>query len=122
MSAPITPEGIFTFLGYLVAFVGGLSAIGLLVHWISGAIKKKMQYDDYGAKIQALDKKIEDNKNDTDAKLQEINAGMAILTSSMLAVLEGLQQLNCNGPVTTARDSLVNYLKDAAYDQPHPQR
>ena len=122
MNAPITPDGIFTFLGYLVAFVGGISAIGLLIRWITGAVKKKMQYDDYGAKIQALDKKIEDNKNDTDAKLQEINSGMAILTSSMLAVLEGLQQLKCNGPVTTARDNLLNYLKDAAYDQPHQQQ
>lgn len=119
MSAPITPEGIFTFLGYLVAFVGGLSAIGLLIHWITGAIKKKMQYDDYGKQIEALDKKIDDSKNDTTAKLQELNAGMAIMTSSMLAVLDGLQQLNCNGPVTTARDNLVEYLKDAAYDQPH---
>lgn len=119
MNTPVTINGILSVLGVIVAVVAGIGAIIVIIKWIIGAYKKTMQWDGYTAQINSLDKKIEDQKTDTDAKLQEINAGLAVLTNSMLAVLEGLTQLNCNGPVTAARDELIRHLNDAAHEQPH---
>ena len=119
MNAPVTLNGVLVVLGYIVGIVAGLTAIGMIIKWIIGVYKKTMQWDGYTTRIEALDKKIEDQKTDTDAKLQEINAGLAVLTNSMLAVLEGLTQLNCNGPVTEARDELIRHLNDAAHEQGH---
>ena len=115
MSEPITLQGILAILGVLVAFVAGISAIYAIVKWINGAHDKMQAWDGYTEKIDALDKKLEDQRTDMDAKLQPIRTELCILTSSMLAVLEGLGQLNCNGPVTEAREELTRYLNDQAH-------
>lgn len=119
MNAPVTLNGVLVVLGYIVAIVAGLTAIGMIIKWIIGVYKKTVQWDSYTTRIDALDKKIDEQKTDTDAKLQEINAGLAVQTNAMLAVLEGLLQLNCNGPVTEARDNLIRHLNDAAHEQGH---
>ena len=49
--------------------------------------------------------------------LQQIRTEQCELTGAMLAVLEGLIQLNCNGPVTEAHNKLTQYLNDQAHDQ-----
>lgn len=115
MSEPITLQGILAILGVLVAFVAGITAIWAIVKWINGAHDKMQAWDGYTEKIDALDKKLADQQTDIEAKLQEIRTEQCILTSSMLAVLEGLGQLNCNGPVTEAREELTRYLNDQAH-------
>ena len=71
------------------------------------------KYDD---KLSELEEKIDENKNDEEAKIQELKVELFIQTECMKAVLDGLHQLNCNGPVTEARKLLDTYLSSSAHD------
>lgn len=54
-------------------------------------------------------------QSETEAKLQEIRAEQEMITYCMRAVLDGLHQLNCNGPVTEASEKLDKYLNAQAH-------
>lgn len=74
-------------------------------------------YEKYDTRLEEVEQKLEENHTDTEAKIQEIRAELYLQTESMLAVLEGLQQLNCNGPVSEAKKKLDAHLLERAYDQ-----
>ena len=63
-----------------------------------------------------LTSKIEENKTDAEAKMQELKIELFVQTECMRAVLDGLHQLNCNGPVTQAKELLDTYLSGSAHD------
>ena len=69
----------------------------------------------YDTKLAEVEKKIDDNHADTESKLQQIRAEQYMLTTCMLAVLDGLQQLKCNGKVTEAKHDLENYMNEALH-------
>ena len=70
----------------------------------------------YDYKLVELEKKIDENHADTEAKLQQIGADMYMHTMVLNAVLDGLIQLNCNGNVTKAKHDLDEYMVKQAYD------
>lgn len=110
MTEPITLQGILSILGLIVAIVAGVTAIGAIIKWITGVHDRMQKWDSY-------EKQISDLKTDVEARLQEIRSEQCILTSSMLAVLDGLQQLHCNGNVTKAHEALEKYLNDSSHGQ-----
>ena len=69
----------------------------------------------YDSKLAEMEKKIDENHSDTESKLQQIRAEQYMLTNCMLAVLDGLQQLNCNGKVSEAKRDLENYMNEAMH-------
>lgn len=64
----------------------------------------------YDARLDELERRIEQNHAGTEAKIQEVQSEILILTECMRAVLDGLHQLNCNGKVTEASQKLDAYL------------
>jgi len=68
-----------------------------------------------------LETKIDDNYTDTNAKVQEIQSEVFILTECMRAVLDGLHQQGCNGEVTKTRERLDSYLVRKACCGEEPQ-
>ena len=72
--------------------------------------------EDFNERIDTINNKIDENHTDTEAKIQELNSRMFILTKSVSAVLDGLKQLNCNGQVTKAKEELDAFLMERAYD------
>ena len=74
-------------------------------------IEEKMDKDN-----EELTKKIEENKTDSEAKMQELKIELFVQTECTRAILDGLHQLNCNGPVTRARELLDTYLSGSAHD------
>ena len=70
----------------------------------------------YDTKLAEVEKKIDENHADTEAKLQQIGSDMCMLTICMNAVLDGLIQQNCNGNVTKAKHDLDEYMAKQAYD------
>ena len=70
----------------------------------------------YDKKLSDMEKTIEENHCDTEAKIQELKADMLILTRSVSAILDGLKQQGCNGAVTKAKEELDSFLMDKAYD------
>ena len=73
-------------------------------------------YQKYDTKFNDIEKRIEDNHIETEAKVQQIQAELFILTQCMSAVLDGLKQMNCNGKVTEAQKLLDEYLIKRAHE------
>lgn len=70
----------------------------------------------YDERLAEMERKIDENHTDTEAKLQQIRAEQYMLTMCMQAVLDGLIQLKCNGNVTKAKHDLDEYIVKQAYD------
>ncbi len=70
----------------------------------------------YDSRLDELENLINENHTDTEARMQDIKASVMLLTSSVLAILDGLKQQGCNGKVTEAKNSLEKYLMDKAYE------
>ena len=70
----------------------------------------------FNGRLDEVDSKIDSNYCNTEAKIQELNSRLLILTKSVSAVLDGLKQLNCNGQVTKAKEELDDFLMKSAYD------
>ena len=68
-----------------------------------------------------LETKIDDNATDTNAKMQEMQSEIFILTECMRAVLDGLHQQGCNGEVTKTRERLDSYFVRKACCGEEPQ-
>lgn len=49
--------------------------------------------------------------------ISSLKEELCVLSYAMLATLEGLKQLNCNGPVTEAYNRLSKHLNKQAHDQ-----
>lgn len=73
-------------------------------------------YEKYDSKLEEIEKRIDDNYSDTEAKFQQIRSELLILTDCMAAVLDGLKQQGCNGEVTKQRDKLAQYMRERAHE------
>lgn len=51
-----------------------------------------------------------------DEDIKDIKEEQCVLSYAMLACLDGLQQLKCNGAVTEAHNKLEKYLNKKAHD------
>lgn len=72
--------------------------------------EREQIYSRYDDKLAEMEKQIEDNHTDTEAKFQQVQAELFILVKCMDAVLDGLHQQGCNGKVTEARETLDQYM------------
>lgn len=98
MDTAITGNLMLYILGIIVAVVAGIAAISTLIKWINESHDKKQKYDTY------------------EEKLKQIQAEQCMLTYCMMATLDGLHQLGCNGPVTKAREDLSKFMNKQAHE------
>lgn len=52
-----------------------------------------------------------------DKEIDEMKSELCMHTFVLLAVLDGLKQQGCNGPVTEAREKLQKHINKMAHDQ-----
>ena len=69
----------------------------------------------YDSKLAEMEKTINDNHSDTEAKLQQIRAEQCIITSCTYAILDGLEQLGANHRVSEQKALLQEYMNDQAH-------
>lgn len=67
-------------------------------------------YKKYDGRLKEIEDKIDDNYGEMEAKTQELKTEVMVLTKSMSAILDGLIQQGCNGPVTEAKKNLDEFL------------
>lgn len=72
--------------------------------------ERELIKENYNDKLKELENKIDYNHCEMDAKTQELKAEVMLLTKGMAAVLDGLVQQNCNGPVKKAKEEFESYL------------
>lgn len=116
MDAPITLQSIMYIFEFIIAVVAGVTATIAIIKWITSIHDRNKKLDGYETAIDDIKKSIEEMKADNDEKMQAIRSEQLIITDSLLAILDGLGQLNCNGPVTEAKDNLVDYINDRAHN------
>lgn len=91
----------------IAAVLGALSAIGAaaykLIKWLQEQGKQS--------------KDIEELRKKQAADIQDLKDEQCLMSYAMLACLDGLKQLNCNGAVTEAHNKLEKHLNQRAHDQ-----
>ncbi len=93
----------------IMAVWGFYKIVMEIVHAITARHDKEQKWNEF-------EQKIDSNHADTEAKIQQTQEDLYILTECMSAVLDGLKQLNCNGKVTEAKQTLDAYLIKRAYE------
>lgn len=97
MEVTLTIGQILEVLGVIVALWGGYKVICEIVAKLNAKHDQVQKWEEY-------DKQIKDIKDE-----------QCLLTYCMLATLDGLKQLGCNGKVTEARDRLDRHLNKTAH-------
>lgn len=91
----------------LAAVIGALTAIFAFVY---KGIKWVQVQNQQTVDIRAL-------RQQQAEDIQDLKDEQCLISWAMLACLDGLKQLNCNGPVTEAHNKLEKHLNQKAHDQ-----
>lgn len=96
------------------AVITALAAIfGVVIFVVKWFNKQNKQSTD----IEELRKKHEADIKAENQDIQSIRNELCVLSYGMLAALDGLKQLHCNGEVTKAHDMLSKHLNQQAHCQ-----
>ena len=94
--------------GVIIAFIKSVEK------WINRPNKNKEELEKLKTETEQRFDKVE--KNIKGMKKEQI-----VQTKCLLAIMDGLKQLGCNGEVTKARNDLSDYLLNQAHDQEDDQ-
>ena len=89
--------------GVITALATIIGAIVIIAKWFN---KQNQQTTD-----------IADIKKHHEADIKELRDELCVLSYGMLAALDGLKQLHCNGEVTKAHEMLSKHLNKQAHGQ-----
>lgn len=92
----------------IIAFVALMGAIATIFGVIFAVYRWYLHQ-------QEQDKLIENMREEVTNKLAEQRKEQQLLTYGILACLDGLKQLNCNGSVTVAQDKISKHLNEQAH-------
>ena len=99
----------------LIGAVGGIiGGIYAVFKWFQ---KQEKQTTDIAALKELHQKDMEAARKKEAEDMKAIKDELCVLSYAMLASLDGLQQLHCNGNVTKAHDALEKHLNQRAHDQ-----
>ena len=100
--------------GILTALItiGGVAVA--IIKWV---LNQNKQSDDIDALKKKHDADMAATKEQEKADVQTIKDELCVLSYAMLAALDGLKQLHCNGEVTKAHDRLEKHLNQTAHGQ-----
>lgn len=98
----------------ITAIIGIWAAIYAVIKWFQKQDKQSKDIAELKAKHE---KDIEATRKKESEDLKSVKDELCILSYAMLAALDGLQQLHCNGNVTRAHDRLEKHLNQKAHDQ-----
>lgn len=108
---------------HMALIIMGVWGFVKIVMEIINAITKRhdreQSWDEAVMKIEAARKEFgrtyDERLDDLDAKIQEIRAEQCLIIDCQMAILDGLGQLKCNGPVTEQKHKLEKHLNDRAH-------
>lgn len=100
------------------ALCGAILALwGIIYAVIKWFQKQEKQTTDIEALKQLHLEDMEKARNKEASDIQSIKDELCVLDYAMLATLDGLKQLHCNGNVTKAHDRLEKHLNQQAHNQ-----
>ena len=90
---------------------------GIAVAVIKWVLKQNKQTTDIKDLRDLHIKDIEETRKKESEDIQSIKDELCVISYAMLASLDGLMQLHCNGNVTKAHDRLEKHLNQQAHGQ-----
>ena len=93
----------------IIEFAKVLGALGTIGAAIYGVIKWFQRQENQSVDIKELHEL-------HSADMKSVQSELCVLSYAMLAALDGLQQLHCNGNVTNAHEALEKHLNQKAHD------
>lgn len=130
MNEAVTMGELMKFAGMIIGAWGFYKVIMEIINRITARHDREKSWDEmadkinssreniimkYDSKLAEMEKKIDENHADTEARLQQFSAELYMQTITLNAVLDGLIQMNCNGKVTEAKHRLEKYITSQAY-------
>lgn len=100
--------------GVLTAILGIGGVVVAVIKWV---LAQNKQSADISALRQLHEKDMEEFRKKEAEKNQVIQDELCVLSYAMLASLDGLKQLHCNGEVTKAHEKLEKHLNKQAHGQ-----
>lgn len=97
MDNAITLGSLLVICATLVALSGGAAVIVSLIKNINTSHDRVQKWDEY------------------DNQIKQIQSEQCMLTYCMMATLDGLHQLGCNGKVTEAKEKLDKHINQQAH-------
>ncbi len=88
------------------AVLGAVLSLGAFLRIIAVWINKR----------EVTSKELEQLKNTHNSDIGSMREELCVLSYAMLAALDGLKQLHCNGEVTVAHDKLSKHLNKQAHN------
>lgn len=102
----------------LSAFVAAVLALWGIIYGIVKWFQKQNKQTADIKSLEELHKKDMEAARKKEAEdMQDIKDELCVLSYAVLATLDGLQQLHCNGNVTRAHDRLEKHLNQRAHGQ-----
>ncbi len=99
----------------LMTAIGGIvGAIYAIFKWFH---RQEQQTTDIAALKELHERDMEAARRKEAEDMQEVKDELCVLSYAMLASLDGLKQLKCNGEVTKAHDKLEKHLNQKAHGQ-----
>ena len=103
--------------------IGG-AIVGIALFIIAGY----KLYDKLVDKLAALETRVDslEKKHDEDiknlrkeiqAEIKRLNSENRIIIKALKGCLDGLEQLNCNGEVSKAKEMIINHLNDTSHSR-----
>lgn len=121
MSEVVTVNELIHLALIMMGIWGFVKIVMEIINAITKRHDREQSWDDAVKKIadarNEFGKVYDDRLNDLEAKMQEIRAEQCIIIECQQAILDGLGQLKCNGPVTEQKHKLDKYLIDKAHDK-----
>lgn len=90
----------------IIGFAGLITAIGVVIGVIRNYFKQVDKWNSYDKQIC-----------DVSQEIQGLRTEQYVQTKVLLATLDGLHQLGCNGKVTEATNELNEYLNKQSHNQ-----
>ncbi len=100
--------------GVLTAILGIGGVVVAVIKWV---LAQNKQSADISALRKLHEKDMEEFRKKEAEKNQAIQDELCVLSYAMLASLDGLKQLHCNGEVTKAHEKLEKHLNKQAHGQ-----
>lgn len=110
----IDANSIVLFGSVVTALLGIGGIVVAVIKWI---MNQNKQSDDISALRKLHEKDMEESRKKEAERNQEIQDELCVLSYAMLASLDGLKQLHCNGEVTRAHEKLEKHLNQQAHGQ-----
>ena len=94
-----------------------IGSLGIILAFIKSAEKFLNRPKENREEMEKIKKETGERIEKVEKDIKGMKKEQVVQTKCLLAIMDGLKQLGCNGTVTEAKNELSDYLLNQAHDQ-----